>query len=188
MLNKLSEKFQQWATRGWLVIIFFILNALFMGYIMPLAGGIMAFVANQHVTPLDLMGFYTPDKAYAMIDSYGVDGRSLYLKIELSADIIYPIIYTLFYGLAISWFFRRGFKPDSKMQKMNLMPVGAWFSDLLENAGIVAMVSLHPEQPALLAWLTMIAGLAKWASFALTLLMLIWGIIMAAMNRFKKQE
>jgi len=67
-----------------------------MGYIMPPAGGIMAFAANNHVTPLDLMFFYTPAKAFEMMDKYGEAGRAVYLKIELTADIIYPIIYTLF--------------------------------------------------------------------------------------------
>jgi len=73
------------------------------------------------------------------------------MKIELTADIIYPIIYTLFYSLLLSWLFQRAFKPDSKMQKYNVVPVGAWIFDLLENVGIVSMLSLYPSQPATLA-------------------------------------
>ncbi len=56
----------------------------------------MAFAVNNHVIPLDLMFFYTPAKAFEMMDKYGEAGRAVYLKIELTADIIYPIIYTLF--------------------------------------------------------------------------------------------
>ena len=160
MLNTISQKFYAWTT-GWRVIILFILDGLMMGYIMPLASAIMALAANNSVMPLDLMFFYTPAKAFAMIEKYGPAGRAVYMKIELTADIIYPIIYTLFYGLLLSWLFQRAFKPDSKMQNYNIVPVGAWIFDLLENVGIVSMLSLYPSQPAALAWLTMIFGSLK---------------------------
>ena len=150
MLNTISQKFYAWTT-GWRVIILFILDGLMMGYIMPLASAIMALAANNSVMPLDLMFFYTPAKAFAMIEKYGTAGRAVYMKIELTADIIYPIIYTLFYGLLLSWLFQRAFKLDSKIQKYNVVPVGAWIFDLLENVGIVSMLSLYPSQPATLA-------------------------------------
>jgi hypothetical protein len=186
MLNTISQKFHSWTT-GWRVIVLFIAEALMMGYIMPLAGGLLALAANNSVTPLDLMFFYTPDKAFEMIDKYGEAGRALYLKIELTADIIYPIIYTLFYGLLISWLFQRAFRSDSKMQKWNIMPVGAWFFDLLENVGIVSMLSIYPTKPAILAWITMLFGSLKWAFFLVTVGLVLVGLVKAAMNRFRKQ-
>jgi len=186
MLNTISQKFHAWTT-GWRVIVLLIADAIMMGYIMPLAAGIMAFAANNHVTPLDLMFFYTPAQAFAMIEKYARDGRSVYLKIELTADIIYPIIYTLFYGLLISWLFQRAFKSDSPMQKYNVTPVGAWLFDLLENVGIVSMLLLYPAQPAALAWLTMICGSFKWLFAIGSILLLLLGLVKAALNGFKKQ-
>jgi hypothetical protein len=56
MLNTISQKFHSWAT-GWRVIILFIAEVLIMGYVMPVAGGILALAANNSVTPLDLMLF-----------------------------------------------------------------------------------------------------------------------------------
>jgi hypothetical protein len=141
MLNTISQKFHAWATR-WRVFILFIVESLMLFYVMPLAAGIMAFAANNSVMPLDLVFVYTPEQAFEMIERYGEAGRSIYFRIELTADIIYPIIYTLVYGLLLSWLFQRAFKPDSNMQKWNVLPVGAWFFDMLENAGIVSMLSL----------------------------------------------
>ena len=187
MLHKISEKFQAWAI-GWRVIILFLADALMMGYIMPLAAGIMAFAANNSVLPLDLMFFYTPVKAFEMIEKYGEAGRSIYFKIELTADIVYLIIYTLFYGLLISWLFQRAFKPESNMQKWNVMPVGAGFFDLLENVGIVSMLSMYPSKPAILAWLTMLFGSLKWAFALISIGLVLVGLVRAAMNRFRKQE
>ena len=186
MLNSLSEKFHAWTT-GWRVIILLVTDALMMGYVMPLAGGLMAFAANASVTPLDLMFFYTPEQAFAMIEKYGDAGRSLYMKVELTADIIYPIIYTLFYGLLLSWLFQRAFKPGSKMQKLNAMPVGAWFFDLLENVGIVSMLAMFPSQPAILAWLTMFFGSFKWLFAVASIGLALFGLVKAGMNGFRKQ-
>jgi hypothetical protein len=186
MLNTISEKFHSWTT-GWRVIIMLIADALMMGYIMPLAGGIMALAANNSVMPLDLMFFYTPTQAFEMMDKYGEAGRAIYMKIELTADIIYPIIYTLFYGLLLSWLLQRAFRSDSKMMKMNVMPVGAWFFDMLENVGIVSMLGMYPTKVAAMAWLTMFFGSIKWGFFVVTVGLVLASLVKAAMNGFRKQ-
>lgn len=186
MLNTISEKFHSWAT-GWRVIILLIADALMVGFIMPAAGAILALAANNSVMPLDLMFFYTPEKAFEMMEKYGEEGRSIYMRIELTADLIYPIIYTLFFGLLISWLFQRGFNPESPMQKWNVMPMGAWFFDLLENLGIVAMLSMYPAQPAMLAWLTMIVGSIKWGFAIVSIGLILIGLVRALMNGFRKQ-
>jgi len=185
-LNKISETFHAWAKGRW-VILMFLADLLMMGYIMPVAAGIMALAANNSVLPLDLMFFYTPEKAFEMLDKYGEAGRAIYLKIELSADIIYPIIYTLFYALLISWLFQRGFKPESNMQKWNVMPVGAWLFDLLENVGTVSMVSMYPSKPAILAWITMLFGSIKWLFALITIGLVLVGLVRAAIHGFRKQ-
>ena len=187
MLNSISERFHRWA-KGWLVIVMLILDALFMGYVMPACGAIMALLANNSVTPLDLMFYYTPAEAFDMISQYGDAGRAFYRNVELTADIIYPVIYTIFYGVLISWLFNRAFKPDSKMKKLNVMPVGAWLFDLLENTGIVSMLSVFPTQPAIIAWATMAFGLIKWTFAILSIVLSLVGLVMALKNGFKKQE
>ena len=186
MLKAISQKFHAWTT-GWRVLFLLIADAVMMGYIMPVASAILALAANNSVLPLDLMFFYTPAEAFAMIEKYGPAGRALYMKIELSVDLLYPIIYTLFFGLLISWLFQRAFRPDSKMQIWNVAPVGAWFFDLLENIGIIAMLAMYPSQPVLLAWLTMLLGLLKWALAFLSIGLVLVGLVKAAMNRFQKQ-
>jgi hypothetical protein len=102
-------------------------------------------------------------------------------------DIIYPIVYTLFFGLLISWLFQRGFKSDSNMQKWNATPVGAWLFDLLENLGIVSMLSMWPSQPVLIAWLTTIFTMAKWLFAGASVLLVLVGLVKAAAHGFKKQ-
>lgn len=186
MLDTMSRRFHSWTT-GWRVVILFIADALMAGYVMPLAGGLMALAANNSVLPLDLMFFYTPETAFDMIERYGEEGRALYTRIELTADILYPIVYTLFFALLISWLFQRGFRPDSGMQRMNVVPLGALVFDLLENGGIVSMLSMYPSIPAVMAWITMLFGSIKWLFAFASIGLILIGLVRAVMNRFRKQ-
>ncbi|MCL4274417.1 MAG: hypothetical protein KJZ77_11145 [Anaerolineales bacterium] len=186
MLNNLSERFHKWA-KGWLVLVLLVLDGFFAGFLMPLIGGMMQ-DGTGLVQPLDLMLFSTPDRTFDMIERYGEYGRPFYRNVELTVDIIYPIIYLFAFGLLISWLFQRGFSPNSKMMKFNVMPLGAWFFDLLENLNIVALLSMFPAKPAVLAWLLMILTTAKWAFAGASILLILVGLVMAAKNGFKKQS
>ena len=185
MLNGISKKFHAWA-KGWLVIVLMLLDMFFMGFVMPLIGGLMKSGTGLE-QPLDLMFFSSPEKTFAMIERYGEFGRPFYRNVELMVDIIYPIIYTLAFGLLISWLFQRGFKSDSKMQKLNVFPIGAWFFDLLENLGIVTMLSMWPSQPSVLAWLTTIITMIKWVFAGGSMVLIVVGLVMAAKNGFRKR-
>lgn len=185
MLNNLSERFHKWA-KGWLVLVLLVLDGFFAGFLMPLIGGMMQ-DGTGLVQPLDLMLFSTPDRTFDMIERYGEYGRPFYRNVELTVDIIYPIIYLFAFGLLISWLFQRGFSPDSKMMKLNVMPLGAWFFDLLENLNIVTLLSMYPAKPAVLAWLLMILTTVKWAFAGASILLILVGLVMAIKNGFKKQ-
>ena len=114
------------------------------------------------VQALDLMLFATPEKIFAMIERYGEYNRQFYRTVELTVDIIYPIVYLFFFGLLISWLFQRGFASTSPMRKYNIMPLGAWFFDLLENITIVILLSVFPSQPTALAWILTLVSTIKW--------------------------
>lgn len=162
MLIKMSDWFHKTSKKGWLVLLFVVLDVAFVAGVMPYMGAIMALAANNGTGPLDLNLFYTPEQAFAAINAYGETGRSVYRIIELTADIIYPVIYTLAFGLLISWLAARGFAADSRLQRLNLLPVGAWLFDLLENIGIVTLLSIYPSMPTALAAITAVFTSAKW--------------------------
>ncbi|GAB4495171.1 MAG: hypothetical protein Fur0016_12250 [Anaerolineales bacterium] len=69
---------------------------------------------------------------------------------------------SLFLGLLLSWLFRRGFAAEAGVQRWNVTPLGVWLFDLLENLGIVTLLTIHPATPAWLAWLTAVFTLTKW--------------------------
>lgn len=185
MLARLSDTLRKYAN-GWLVLFFLAGELAFNAVILPNQQAKIE-TASGGTGPIDLQFFYTPDKVYKMVESYGEAGRAAYRTFELTGDILYPIVYTLFFSLAITWLFQRGYPSISAMHKYNVVPFGGWFFDLLENLGIVAMLSVFPSTPAALAWLTAIFTLVKWVFAAASIVLLLTGLVKAAMNGFKKQ-
>jgi len=186
MLKKLSKRFYQW-NKGWLIFILFLLDAFFSGFFLPLIQGMLQ-GGQGDIQPLDLMLFATPEKIFGMIERYGEYGRPFYRNVELTVDIIYPIVYLFFFGLLISWLFQRGFSSNSRIRKLNVMPLGAWFFDLLENIVIVILLSAFPSQPTALAWVLVLLSTIKWFFAGASMLLILIGLVVAIKNKFTKQE
>lgn len=185
MLTALSALLRKYAN-GWLapmllIGVIFFNTVVFSNQQSNLAAN------SEGARPLDLLYAYTPQTAYALIASYGEAGRAEYRRFELTVDLIYPIVYTLFFSLAAAWLFQRGFSSNSAMQTYIIIPLGAWLFDLLENLGIAAMLSIHPLTPAWLAWTAAAATSLKWLFVFASGLLLLIGLAAALKNGFKTQ-
>jgi hypothetical protein len=148
-LYKLSRRLKKYA-KGWLIVILFLIDMAFTVFLMPF---IDAFIekAPSNPVPIDLMFFYTPQTVYTEIAGFGDYLRLFYRTADLTIDLVYPLIYTLFFSLLITWLFKKGFAPNSDMQMLNVVPFGTLLFDLLENLGIVTMLSIYPATPVNLA-------------------------------------
>lgn len=181
MLTTLSDTLRKYA-KGWLILALLALEVLFNAVILP---GMQARLeaSSGGVGPIDLLFFYTPEKVYSMVAAYGDAGRAAYRTFELTGDIVYPIVYTLFFSLLISWLFQRGFPADSSRQRLNVVPFGAWLFDLLENLSIVTMLSLYPATPAVVAILATIFTMLKWGFVGVVVVLVLLGVVMALRSR-----
>jgi hypothetical protein len=185
MLDRMSSTLRKYAN-GWLILVLLAGEIFFNAIYLP---GVQARLEQYSGGngPIDLQLFYTPEKVYGMVDSYGPEGRAVYRTHELTIDVIYPVVYTLLFAFLITWLFQRGFAPGSKMQRLNVVPLGAFVFDMLENICIVTMLSVHPSQPALVAWLGAVFTVVKWLFALATILLILTGLVMALKNRFRKQ-
>jgi len=181
MLSKLSRLLHSWA-RGWrilaLVAAFVVFEAITLPRLQAAAGG--------NIVSLDAQLFYTPEQAFATVAAYG-NARRFWIPVYLTWDVVNPILYTSIFGLLISWLFRRGFKAESKLQKLNLLPVGAGLSDLLENLCIVTLLAVYPAQPAAVAWLSTVCTVSKMGFLGVSTLLILVGLVTAVVNGLKKQ-
>jgi len=181
MLANLSNTFHKLSSKTWLILLALAVEIFFFSTLAPRMQALIP------TGPLDLKFFYTPDEAYSLVELYGEAGRAAYRIFDLTADIIHPFAYTLFFGLLLSVVFQRAFSSNSLFQKFNVAPAISWFFDMLENAGVVTMLSIFPSKPAIIAWLTAISTSIKWTFFIVTIGLLLFGLVKAALNGFKKQ-
>ncbi|MCB0631371.1 MAG: hypothetical protein R2824_31320 [Saprospiraceae bacterium] len=144
------------------VIIFFVLDLIMMMGVMPYASGRLqeAVGGEQEVPPLDLsVPTYSVDFAHESVAAYGEAGRAAYRTIELTADVIYPLIYGLAFALLIAFFWSR---IAPRVRWLPLLAVATVLFDYGENAMIITMLNSFPEQSNLVARLSSIFSLGKW--------------------------
>lgn len=142
----------------------------FNAFLMPSLAG------DTNTTPIDLQFAYTPDEAYALIESYGEDVRKRYIIGELTLDVAYPITYTLMLSISLFLIYQRSVK-------MGQLPYIIFLSDMLENMGIVTMLANYPSQLTAVAWVTSVFSTVKWLMVGACMIVLIIGLIRKILSK-----
>ncbi|PKN90826.1 MAG: hypothetical protein CVU44_22395 [Chloroflexi bacterium HGW-Chloroflexi-6] len=172
MITKLSDFLARMA-KPWLILVSFLVMGAMMGYFLP---GAQARLEASGGGPIDLLMFPAPAAVLAGIAAFTEEGRAFYLLVELSYDLVYPIAYTLFYGLTLTVLLNQIAAPGSFARRLNLLPVAAFVFDLLENAGIISLLVSFPKQSAALAGFVSVVNSAKWV-FALGSIVVLFGAL-----------
>lgn len=160
MLNSLLDRLDRWATRRnilLLLAVFVIVNA----GLLPVLGARIEALSGG-VGPLDLRLAYSPAEAYTALAAYGDEGRQLYLLIELTLDLIYPLVYGLFFALTIVYCLRPVLAKTHILQRAALLPLVAMLADWGENAGLALLLLNYPNRMDGLAAFTSTVTTIKW--------------------------
>jgi len=112
---------------------------------------------------LDIKTSYTSEQAYALLSSYGEQGRQQYLISELTLDVIYPLVSAFLFSFAILYTFQRAFPGKTGLHKFALTPFGVLVADYLENICIVVMLLLYPQELPILAQVSNVFTIIKFA-------------------------
>lgn len=172
MLPRMFNFFDRLANRRIIPIVFLLLLP-FNLFFFPQRSARLRELSGLPVPIIDVLFTYTPEKVYGMIAAYGEQGRQEYVATQVTLDLAYPLVLNLFFILVLISVFRRAFPDNRKMQALALLPLLAMLADYLENAGIVAMLLLYPQQPPALAQVSSLFSSAKWVLvIAVTLLFL----------------
>lgn len=155
-------------TTGILVVLFMLAN----GYVFPdAAARIAARAGMPSFLPLDLTPLYSPGDAHALLAALGPDGRRLYLVVELTVDLAYPLVYGALFWLLVRWLLARSAPPPRWLARAPAVPIAAAALDFLENAFIVALLAVFPARASALAVAASATTTVKLALFALSLLL-----------------
>lgn len=180
MLSKLSKLLHSWA-RGWLILALVAGFVVFEAFTLPR----LQAAPGGSIVSLDAQLFYTPEQAFATVASYG-DAARFWIGVYLTWDIVNPILYTLIFSLLTSWLFQHSFQASSRLQRLNVLPVGAALCDLLENICIVTLLAVYPAQPAVVAWLSTVCTVSKMGFLGVSTLLILVGLVTAAMKALSR--
>ncbi|MEH6910100.1 MAG: hypothetical protein V7459_05895 [Oceanicoccus sp.] len=154
-------------------LVLLLLVAIFNAIIMPNLAG------DQQAVPIDLQFAYSPERAYELVNSYSEKTRYHYMIGEMTVDVLYPIVYTLFLSLTLLLLF-------PKNPKIALIAYVIFFADMLENVGIITMLYNFPKELYTVAMLTSVFSTIKWSVVAITLSLLIVGLVKVLITKFVK--
>ena len=185
MIAKLSAWLGRIA-KGWLLLVFFAAEIFFNALVLPGAEAqIKAFSGG--VGPLDLTLFPSATTIISAIAAYGEAGRVFYTNFEMTTDILYPIAYTFFFSLLITYLLQRAIGKDSKIQQLNVLPFGAWLFDLIENICIVILLSSFPVEKPLVAGVLTIANGIKWIFAGVSILAMLFAFGAWVVKKIKRK-
>ncbi len=183
-MKRLSHLLYKVST-GWVTLIGLIVFLLFTALVLPAQSSGADPVLEEVGSP-DLSFFYSPQDLYKMAEAYGEQGRADYIQARFTFDLIWPLVYTLFLGTAISWTFARTFSSESVWRWGNLAPVFGMAFDYAENISTSLVMFRFPEPTNFLAvaapWFTAIKWIFVGGSFIL-LLIGVGGVIWQSVSR-----
>ena len=163
----------KWPAILLLLAVFFGFN----GFLFPWAEQKIAAFGGPDAKVLDLRFGFSADEAHQFLEQIGPEGRPFYQMLELTMDLVYPLVYSLLLGGLLMLVWRKLLPENSSWARLALIPIAAGVFDLLENAGITALIQSFPGNGGIFASLASLFGMGKWVCFGMGALLLIAGLI-----------
>lgn len=120
---------------------------------------------------LDIKFSYSTTIAYTLFKNLNENGRVAYKLSELFVDIPYAIIYGFTYAFIVVFLLKR-----NKIKNLNylvLAPLIISLFDVLENTGIIIMLTKYPEKLSNICNLTSIFTSLKWIFAIVTFIIIL---------------
>jgi hypothetical protein len=129
---------------------------------------------------LDSRFWYSPDEARDFLQNIGERGRRIYVATQLTLDIVFPLIYgTLFAALIVHLYARENAKI------LVLVPLLTVAADLLENVTTAYLAWQFDGQASPVARGVAIVTAAKSSLFALALILIGAGALLAIWRTYR---
>lgn len=131
---------------------------------------------------LDLKFNYSPKTAYNIIFELGKEGRNAYKLSEILIDTPYALIYGFTYAFIIISILK--INKLHKLKYLSITPLLISLFDILENTGIIIMISNYPKKLETINNFTSSFTSLKWFFAGITFLMIISLLIHFALIKF----
>lgn len=172
-------------TTGRVALLATVIFMLFTALVLPRQAAEAERVTGGAGSP-DTSFWYTPTELYQIAEAYGQAGRQAYLKARWTFDLVWPVVYTAFLSLAISWVYRRAFAAESRWQLANLVPIAGMLLDYLENSATSLVMARYPALTPGIAHLAPLFTLTKWVFVNGSFVLLLIGVSAALCRKYTK--
>ena len=183
-LQRLSSILHSCAS-GRMTLLATVIFILFTALVLPRQAA-EAEIASGGVGSPDTSFWYTPTELYQMAAAYGPAGRQAYIRARWTFDLVWPLVYTAFLSLAISWVYQQTFAAESRWQLANLVPVAGMLLDYLENSAASLVMARYPALTPGIAHIAPLFTLTKWVFVSGSFVLLLIGIVVALWRRRAK--
>ncbi|MCP4349922.1 MAG: hypothetical protein GY795_30950 [Desulfobacterales bacterium] len=151
------EKNTTWKKWVSFFTLFILFNIYFSFYTNPkfekISGGLGTPDATQG---------YSVEQVEKLLSTLPKEGIQFYLYYFFPPDLVFPIIYTIFFTLTLSLLFSKILSPKNYLRYFLLLPSAMAFADYLENFGIIFMISLLPDFYPKIGLIISIFSVIKW--------------------------
>jgi hypothetical protein len=172
MLDKLSRIIDHVATVRVLVVLT-LLATFFPVLLFPAAG-----LGND--IPLDLYLSYSPDQVYAYLTGLGPNGRIAYARMELTTDLVFPLVYSSALTVAMVMA-GRCVLPDGRFRSLCLFPLLIVIADWSENLCLAMVIHAFPHRFDRIVTVASLFTSLKWTFIILAVMtLLVAGAIVVA--------
>ncbi|MDH3979278.1 MAG: hypothetical protein OEU91_02055 [Gammaproteobacteria bacterium] len=163
------------------LVLLTLLAILFPVAIFPAAG-------IGDITPLDLYFSYSPDQVYQYLGELGAKGRIAYARMELTTDLLFPVVYSLALTVALTMGARRILSPDNRLQHLRFLPLLIVISDWCENLSLAVVTGAFPDRLDAIASAARLFTSAKWTFLILVVITLVTAGTLAVTKQFRERS
>jgi flagellar biosynthesis protein FlhB len=164
LMKKWTSKKTRWIV-GLIMAFFFIVVLPFMSWLFLHQIG----VSEQP----DVTFFYPKEYLFDLASLYGSEGIKLYIILRYTFDLIWPVVYTVFLFVFITYYYK-----NSRFYSFAIASVVlSVFFDLCENIGATIVFAKFPSRLEGVALFTSVSSTLKWGFLIIAFTFLVAGIV-----------
>lgn len=157
-------------TTGVKTIFFTVVFIFFLSIVLPFVSNFTANVIGVSES-IDTNFKFNIEYIYNIVSSYQMEGRRFYILMRWTFDIVWPIVYTLFFLTTITYLTKNIGRKYSV--KLLYIPCLAVMFDLLENITATIVMSIYPIQFDVFVYLLIISSILKWVFVGISFIIVV---------------
>lgn len=161
------------------MILLGIVFILFMIIVLPMMSELLFNVTNSNMSPDTSMSFDI-NGYYNMLEMYGAQGRKYYIVQRWTFDVLWPLVYGLFFVSLILYLSDR----LHASRRYFVIPLLGVVFDFIENIIASITMGIYPNRVDFLYYLLRVTSMFKWSFILISSVIIITQVIIIVKKSF----